>query len=315
MAPPRPASYRATASLLDEFGLQTVCRHARCPNMAECFSAGTATFLILGATCTRSCRFCAIGSAAPERPPTRRGQGPPPGASSRVGDCTGESARVAMAVRSLALRHVVVTSVTRDDLPDGGAGAFADTIRAIRDTSPSVSIEVLIPDFGGDQVALDIVLAARPNVLAHNLETVPRLSPLVRPQADFGRSSRLLASAVATGGSMRGMPVDEGSPHPFLVKTGFMVGLGERDDEVLRALELCAATGVGAVTIGQYLQPNERCLPVARYVRPDVFAEYRARGEDLGLSVMAGPLVRSSYHAAELAAGEADPLRPALPPA
>lgn len=285
-----PRRYRATSALLGELGLSTVCRTARCPNKSECFSAGTASFLILGEVCTRRCRFCAIGSAAGVRP------GPARPATLSDAD---EPRRVAEAVRRLRLRHVVVTSVTRDDLSDGGAGHFARTIEAVRDATPQASVEVLIPDFGGDRAALGIVLGAGPDVIAHNLETVARLSPTVRPQADHGRSLAVLRAASAAVRSHK----HPGATRRTVVKTGLMVGLGESDDDVRAALEECGAAGVDAVTIGQYLRPNERCLPVARFVHPEVFDAYRRYGEEHGLMVQSGPFVRSSYHAAELLAG------------
>jgi lipoic acid synthetase len=216
-----------------------------------------------------------------------------------------EPRRVADAARRLGLRHVVVTSVTRDDLPDGGAGHFAAVVDALRAELPAATVEVLIPDLGGDEVALAVVLAARPDVLNHNLETVPRLYPLVRPQARYARSLELLARAGAWARTL-----DTGSPsQPCpLVKSGLMVGLGERAAEVEGVLGDCATAGVDALTIGQYLQPDTGCLPVARYVEPEEFASYETGGAALGLRVSAAPFVRSSYRAGELlqpTAGEA----------
>jgi len=268
---PAAGAFRATGAMLDDLRLHTVCDEARCPNKGECYSAGTATFLILGDVCTRSCRFCAVehvGSGLCALDP-------------------GEPSRVAEAATRLGLAHVVVTSVTRDDLADGGAGHFAAAIRALRGALPTATVEVLIPDFGGDRAALDCVLAARPDVLGHNLETVPRLYPRVRPEAVYERSLELLGRAAAA------------TPRP-LVKTGLMVGLGETSDEVVAALADCAAAGADVVTVGQYLQPHDGCLPVARYVHPDEFAALRGEGARLGLRVVAGPFVRSSYHAAEV---------------
>ena len=250
-------------------GLHTVCESARCPNLGECFGRGTATFLILGNTCTRDCRFCAVEHGRPEAVDAE------------------EPRRVAEAAAMLGLRHVVVTSVTRDDLPDGGAGHFAATIGAIRELLPSARVEVLVPDFGGDWKALGVVMAARPAVLNHNVETVARLYPEVRPQAGYARSLELLRA-----GEMAG---------EVITKSGFMVGLGESEQEVLELLRDLRGAGTQAVTIGQYLQPTRRHLAVAEYVRPEVFARYGAAAREMGFTyVMSGPLVRSSYHAGEL---------------
>ena len=293
---PEPRQYRATVALLEELELHTVCREARCPNKGECYAAGTATFLILGDVCTRGCRFCAVEQAGPL---PAEGLGLPARAATglRPPDAD-EPRRLAEAVRRLALRHVVVTSVTRDDLADGGAGHFAAVVRAVRAELPAATVEVLIPDLGGDQAALATVLAARPDVLAHNLETVPRLYPLVRPQARYARSLELLARASAWAGEPDAGSAD-GRPR-LLVKTGLMVGLGETVDEVAQVLAQVAAAGVDAVTIGQYLQPQAGRLPVARYVPPAEFREHERRGVALGLSVVAAPFVRSSYRAGEL---------------
>jgi lipoic acid synthetase len=274
---PDAAPFRATASLLDELDLHTVCDEARCPNKGECFAAGTATFLILGDACTRRCGFCAVGRS-PHVP------SPPDGDEPR---------RVAVAAARLGLSHVVVTSVTRDDLPDGGAAHFAATVEAIRTALPAAGVEVLVPDFRGYPAAPHIVLAARPDVLNHNLETVPRLYDIVRPGADYGRSLELLSEAArhkATGA-------------PALVKTGLMLGLGETQDEVGAVLADCVAAGADLVTVGQYLRPVAGCLPVVRYVSPDEFAALPLLGEGLGVRVVAGPFVRSSYRAAESFAG------------
>ena len=292
---PEPRQYRATGALLDELELHSVCREARCPNTGECYSSGTATFLILGDTCTRGCRFCAVAHA-----------GAPPGLDAD------EPRRVAEAARRLGLRHVVITSVTRDDLADGGASAFAAVVEAVRAQLPGATVEVLIPDLGGDEAALAAVLAARPDVLDHNLETVPRLYAEVRPQADYERSLRLLRraaswardeSVASISGAPGGViaPASEGVTRARpLVKSGLMVGLGELTAEVEDVLGACAAGGVDAVTIGQYLQPDAVSLPVARYVEPAEFATYRERGAALGLYVAAAPFVRSSYRAGEL---------------
>ena len=292
---PEPRQYRATGALLDELELHTVCREARCPNKGECYSSGTATFLILGHVCTRSCRFCSV----PHVGETASVGGAP--ATSPTGPYavdSDEPRRVAEAARRLGLRHVVVTSVTRDDLDDGGAGHFAAVVEAVRVELPATTVEVLIPDLGGDVAALRAVLAARPDVLNHNLETVPRLYPLVRPQARYGRSLELLARASAWAREPDAGPAD-GRVRPR-VKTGLMVGLGETATEVASTLADAAEVGVDAVTIGQYLQPEAGCLAVARYVPPAEFRAYERRGAALGLTVVAAPFVRSSYRAGEL---------------
>ncbi len=258
------------AGLLAGLGLHTVCQEARCPNAAECFEQGTATFLILGNTCTRGCRFCAVsaGRPAPVDP--------------------AEPERVAEAAARLGLRHVVITSVTRDDLPDGGAGQFAAAVRALRRRLPGSTVEVLIPDLGGSCAALDTVLDVQPDVLNHNLETVPRLYAEVRPGAAYGRSLAVLARA------------KKQAPR-VLSKSGLMLGLGERTAEVWRVLGDLRRAGCDAVTLGQYLQPGDRQRPVARYVPPEEFDWYRDRALLLGFrAVAAGPLVRSSHRAEAL---------------
>jgi len=283
---PAAAPFRATAGVLDELALHTVCEAARCPNRGECFAAGTATFLILGDVCSRSCGFCAIARAA--------GAAATPDA--------GEPHRVAAAAELLGLSHVVVTSVTRDDLPDGGAAHYAATVTALHEALPQASVEVLVPDFRERPAALAIVLAARPQVFNHNLETVPRLYDAVRPGASYERSLALLGAAAR----------HKVAGAPALVKTGLMLGLGETADEIAGVLGDCAAAGADLVTVGQYLRPAAGCLEVTRYVPPDEFAALVPLGERLGVHVVAGPLVRSSYRAAasfaELAAG-ASPAR------
>ena len=254
---------------LEELGLHTVCTEAKCPNRNRCFASGQATFLIMGDVCTRNCRFCAIKSGKPEPlDPT-------------------EPQRVAQAARKLNLRYVVVTSVTRDDLPDGGAEHFAETIRAIRREVPTARVEVLTPDFGGDKDALDVVFAAGPDVFNHNVETVPRLYPAVRPQADYRRSLEVLSYAKKQG---------------MLTKSGFMVGLGETKDEVFALLKDLRNAGVDIITIGQYLQPSPGHIAVDRFVPPAEFEEYSRFGEEeLGFAkVFAGPLVRSSFMAQDI---------------
>jgi lipoyl synthase len=262
-------------ALLQGLGLYTVCQEARCPNVAECFGQGTATFLILGPACTRGCRFCAVahGRAAPPDP--------------------SEPSRVAQAAARLGLEHVVLTSVTRDDLPDGGAQHWAATIGAVRRRCPQAAIEALIPDLGGSLSALQTVLEAQPGVLNHNLETVPRLYATVRPGAGYERSLRLLARA------------KEACPG-LLTKSGLMLGLGERTAEVLRVLADLRQVGCDLLTLGQYLQPTAAQLPVARYLSPEEFQEYRSRAEEMGFrAVAASPLVRSSHQAAALARSRA----------
>ena len=297
---PAPAQYRATGALLDELELHTVCREARCPNKGECYASGTATFLILGDVCTRACRFCAVEGEGKNAGGASAGAGQ--GADGVCALDADEPRRVGEAARRLGLRHVVVTSVTRDDLQDGGAAQFAAAIAAVRAAVPDATVEVLIPDLGGDEAALRAVLAARPDVLDHNLETVPRLYPQVRPQARYERSLELLARAAAWARAPQsaGAGAASGRDARPLVKTGLMVGLGETAGEVAGVLADAAAAGVDAVTIGQYLQPHAGCLPVTRYVPPGEFEGYERRGAALGLTVVAAPLVRSSYRAGEL---------------
>ncbi len=261
--------FAAVRELVARGGLHTVCQSARCPNIGECWAQRTATFMLMGNVCTRSCTFCAVehGMPLPLDPD--------------------EAERVAEAVAILGLKYAVITSVTRDDLPDGGAGHFAATIRAVRARRPGCKVEVLIPDFGGAAAALDQVIAAQPDVLNHNVETVPRLYPVVRPQADYRRSLALLARAAEAG---------------LLTKSGLMVGLGETVEEVLATMEDLRAVGCRMLTVGQYLQPSTRHLPVHRFVPPQEFERLRAAGLAMGFShVEAGPLVRSSYHAAQQA--------------
>ena len=253
--------------LLHSRELHTVCEEARCPNIGECFNNGTATFMILGDICTRSCGFCAVTSGRPE------------------GLDLLEPDRLARAVGVLGLDYVVITSVSRDDLPDGGAGIFAACIRAIRAGRPDCRVEVLIPDFLGDREALAAVVEAKPFVLNHNIETVPRLYRRVRPKARYERSLALLAA------------VKEMDP-AMLSKSGMMLGLGETREEVRQALADLRGAGCDIVTIGQYLRPSQKHLPVERFVPPDEFAEIAEEGRRLGFQhVEAGPLVRSSYHA------------------
>lgn len=262
--------------LLGRLDLHTVCEGAKCPNRSSCWHDSAAAFLILGDACTRDCRFCAIPHDAHPAPPD-----------------PGEPARLAEAAAAMGLRHVVVTSVTRDDLPDGGAAHFAATIREIRAHLPGASVEVLVPDFQGDAGAMDLVLAARPDVFNHNLETVERLQPSVRPQADYRRSLSVLRHAAQAGAR---------------TKSGLMLGMGETDSEVSSALRDLRAAGVALLTLGQYLAPSPAHHPVARFVPPDEFDRWRDEALTLGFAcVAAAPHVRSSYHAEELAAAGSAP--------
>jgi lipoic acid synthetase len=253
--------------------LVTVCEEAGCPNIFECWADGTATFMINGERCTRACGFCLVDTRHPE----------PPAAD--------EPARVAEAVARMGLAHAVVTAVARDDLPDGGASAFAATIHAIRARCPGTAVEVLIPDCKGDPDALATIFDARPDVLNHNLETVARLQRAVRPSAAYARSLAVLSRAKRAG---------------LTTKSGLIVGMGETDDEVVGALADLRAVGVDIVTIGQYLRPTSHHLPVDRWVPPDCFDAYRQAGEAMGIAhVEASPLTRSSYHALDAAAAAA----------
>ena len=262
---PGGESYSRLKNMIDERKLHTVCEEARCPNMGECWNAGTATFMILGDTCTRSCGFCNVKT----------------GKMHLVDE--DEPRRVGEAVGLMNLRHAVITSVNRDELFDGGAHVFANTIQEIRKRLPLCKVEVLIPDFMGSEDALNIVLDAQPDVLNHNIETVPRLYRTVRPQAHYHRTLELLERA-----KMRG----------FTTKTGLMVGLGETADEVIDVMADLRAVNCDIFTIGQYLQPTKNHLPVERYVHPDEFAMYREKGMAMGFKhVQSSPLTRSSYHA------------------
>ena len=263
-------------ALLKSLHLNTVCVEANCPNRMECFASRTATFMILGSVCTRNCRFCNVSPGTPEPVDLE------------------EPVRLARAARELGLRHVVVTSVTRDDLPDGGAGHFAAVIRELRTRLPEASIEVLIPDFQGDPDALATVIEAGPEVINHNVETVPRLYSRVRPQADYRRSLELLKRAADCG-------------RPMAVKTGLMLGLGETREEVLELFDDLRRAGCDFLTIGQYLAPSSDHYPVAEYVKPEVFDDYRKEAEQRGFRhVASAPFVRSSYKAAEALEGKAE---------
>lgn len=271
MRAPAPAgeNYRELKSLVEELRLHTVCESAACPNVGECWNHRTATFMILGNVCTRRCGFCAVQKGAP------------------LEVDFDEPRRVADAVATLGLRHAVITSVNRDDRKDGGAGLFRLTILAIRERVPDCRVEVLVPDFQGSHAAMDIVMQTPPDVLNHNTETVPRLYRQVRLGARYERSLDMLAYA------RRIRP-------EIPTKSGLMLGLGENRDEVLEVMRDLRANGVGILTLGQYLRPSPRHLPVIRYVPAEEFAEYRRAGIEMGFRhVESGPLVRSSYHAAE----------------
>jgi lipoic acid synthetase len=263
---PYGEQYRDLVRLIDDNKLHTVCQSARCPNMGECWTAGTATFMILGNVCTRSCGFCAVKTGRPEE-----------------GLDWDEPRRVADAARIMGLQHVVVTSVNRDERKDGGAPIFAETIRLLREAIDGCTVEVLTPDFRGLWDALQIVLDARPDIFNHNVETIPRLHRRVRPQANYERSLKVLKRSIDQG---------------LRTKSGVMVGLGETREEVLEVMDDFAEIGLHVMTVGQYLQPTKMHLPVEEFVHPDVFDWYKEEGEKRGIEhVESGPLVRSSYHA------------------
>lgn len=267
---PGSEKYLQTRQIVKTHELHTVCEQARCPNIGECWSHSTATFLIMGDLCSRNCRFCAVQKS--------RGQSLPP-------LDTAEPSRVASAVAELGLKHAVITSVTRDDLPDGGAGHFAETVRSIRNTSGDCKIEVLVPDFGGSFDSISMVMESGVDILNHNLETVPRLYGKVRPEAIYERSLNLLKTAKELSPCSR-------------TKSGIMVGLGEENEEVFSVMKDLRSVGTDIMTLGQYLRPSAEQIPVARWVAPEEFAEYEAKGLELGFAfVESKPLVRSSYHA------------------
>jgi len=264
---PYGENYAQLLRLMRGKQLHTVCEEARCPNLGECWGHGTATFMILGDICTRSCGFCAVKTGKPTELDTD------------------EPRRVAEAVASMKLRHVVITSVNRDELRDGGASIFAESIRQIRIKEPRCKIEILIPDFKGEKLAFDIVVDSAPDILNHNVETVPRLYSVVRPQAKFERSLEVLKYF---------------KEHGLVTKSGMMVGIGERSEEVIEVMRDLRSSDVDILTIGQYLQPTKEHLPIDRYVTPDEFKMYKQRGLEMGFKfVESGPLVRSSYHADE----------------
>jgi len=262
-------NYLETSNLLKKLKLNTVCQSANCPNIGECFANRTATFMILGNVCTRNCRFCNVAGGTPEPLDDEEPQ------------------RVARAAVELGLKHVVITSVTRDDLPDGGAGHFARTIKEIKKIKPDTIIEVLTPDFRGDQNAINKVVEAFPRIYNHNIETIPELYDRVRPQADYNRSLNLLEYVKKTN-------------ERIYTKSGLMVGLGETQKQVIRVMKDLREVGCDILTIGQYLQPSKDHIEIEEYVRPEVFKEYEKIGYELGFKhVASDPFVRSSFHAEE----------------
>ncbi len=269
---PGGSNYLRLKSLIRSQSLHTVCEEAGCPNIGECWEAGTATFMILGDVCTRACKYCAVAHGMPTELDLD------------------EPRRVADSVRAMALEHVVITSVNRDELPDGGAGIYAETIRQVHERVPGCSVEVLIPDFKGDETALETVIRAKPHILGHNLETVERLHPDVRPGGRYWRSISFLGAAKRLNPTM-------------LTKTGIILGMGEASHEIRQAMRDLRTAGVDILTLGQYLRPSAAHIPVARWVTPDEFAMWKRVGEqDFGFGhVESGALVRSSYHAKEQA--------------
>lgn len=267
---PGGEGYTRLKGIIDHHGLHTVCQEASCPNLGECWNRGIATIMILGDTCTRACGFCNVKTGKPLPPDLD------------------EPRNVAASLKLMGLKHVVITCVDRDDLPDGGAAIWAETIKRVHDACPEMSVEVLTGDFKGDLDSLQIVIDAKPEILAHNMETVRRMHPTVRPQAQYRRSLEVLRHIKQSG---------------LVTKTGIMVGIGERDDEVLEVLgEVRAMADADIITIGQYLQPTRNHLPIDRWVTPEQFMVYKREGLALGFKVVeSGPLVRSSYHAEEQA--------------
>jgi lipoyl synthase len=262
---PLGENYRKVKEIVEKEGLHTICTSGKCPNMSECWAAGTATFMILGDICTRSCKFCATKNGKPL--PVQ----------------VDEPLRIAKSLKSMNLKHVVITSVDRDDLADGGASVWAETIRMIRKICPSTTIETLIPDFGGSHESLQTVIHEKPEIISHNLETVQRLTPKVRSAAKYDRSLEVLQQIAANG---------------LIAKSGIMVGLGETEPEVLQTMDDLRKINCSIFTIGQYLQPTKEHLPVVEYVTPDQFERYRLMGIEKGFThVESKPLVRSSYHA------------------
>jgi len=267
---PTSDSFARTRSLLDELKLHTVCESAKCPNHWECWSKGTATFMIAGDRCTRACGFCAVATAKP------------------LALEADEPLRVAEATRRMRLRHIVITAVARDDLADGGANHFRNTIEMVRELNPGIVIEVLVPDFNDHDDSIDTVLAANPHIFNHNLETVRRLTPDVRHRATYDRSLNVLRKVKARRGDT------------IYTKSGLMLGLGETEAELLTALRDLRAAGCDILTLGQYLQPTLKHLPVVAFITPERFAHFKGCAKEMGfLHVASGPMVRSSYHADE----------------
>lgn len=262
---PTGENYKKVRSLVEEHGLHTICESGNCPNMGECWGAGTATFMILGNTCTRSCGFCSVDTGRPEA------------------EDPFEPAKVAQSVKLMEIKHAVITSVDRDDLADGGSEIWAMTVRSIRKKSPDTTLETLIPDFMGKWENLKRVIDVAPEIVSHNLETVRRLTKEVRIQAKYDRSLEVLRRLKQAG---------------MKTKSGIMLGLGETHEEILETMEDMRSVGVDVITLGQYLQPTPKHLPVAEFVTPERFSEYEKKGLDMGFRfVESGPLVRSSYHA------------------
>lgn len=279
---PTSDTFLRTRSLLDELKLHTVCESAKCPNHSECWSRGTATFMIAGDRCTRACGFCAVSTAKP------------------LALEADEPARVAEATRRMKLNHVVITAVARDDLKDGGAEHFRRTIEKVRELNPKTVIEVLVPDFLDHDAAIENVLSANPHIYNHNLETVRRLTPDVRHRATYDRSLSVLRKAKEIKNSKS--KIQNSGQDFFYTKSGIMLGLGETEAELLQAMRDLRASGCDLLTLGQYLQPTLKHLPVVEYVLPQQFAEYKICAEEMGfIHVASGPMVRSSYHADEFA--------------
>jgi len=267
---PNKPEFWSTKSLIKDLKLVTVCEEAQCPNRWECWGQGTATFMIAGEKCTRACGFCAVKTAKPDA----------------LED--DEPKRVAEATKRMKLKHVVITAVARDDLKDGGAEHFQKTIEAVREANPGIVIEVLVPDFNDRDWALEMVMEARPHIFNHNIETVERLTPLVRSRAQYQRSLTVLKKAKEMMGGK------------IATKSGLMLGLGERKEEILQAMDDLLAHGVTVLTMGQYLRPSPKHLPVVEYITPEAFEELKVIAEEKGFRhVASGPLVRSSYHAAD----------------
>jgi len=264
---PKGEKYERVVKVLHKLQLTTVCSGAQCPNRGECYSLGTATFMIMGDTCTRNCRFCGVDQGQVQ--PLRKD----------------EPARLAQAVKELSLQHVVITSVTRDDLPDGGAQHFADTIQVVRELNPGITIEILTPDFMGDNRSLNTIFGAHPDIFNHNIETTRLLTPEIRSGADYDRSLQVLNYMARLDGCL-------------IIKSGFMLGLGENESEIIDLLRDLRQVGVEMLTIGQYLRPSKNNRPVHRFYRPEEFDQIHQQAIKMGFShVAAGPFVRSSYHA------------------